>query len=62
MMSGNKLMNSIIVGIVVVCLLNYSNSALAASYTVGDSGWKFNVAGWENGKNFVAGDTLGTNP
>ncbi|KAH6770159.1 plantacyanin [Perilla frutescens var. hirtella] len=51
--------NSIFVGIVFLSILLYSNSALAATYTIGDaSGWKFNVAGWENGKNFKAGDTL----
>lgn len=37
-----------------------SNTAHATTYTVGDStGWIFNVAGWENGKSFKAGDTLG---
>ncbi|KAH6770158.1 plantacyanin [Perilla frutescens var. hirtella] len=51
--------NSIFVGIVLLSVLLCSNSALAATYTVGDAlGWKFNIAGWENGKNFKAGDTL----
>lgn len=37
-----------------------SNTAHATTYTVGDStGWIFNLAGWENGKSFKAGDTLG---
>ncbi|KAG8058631.1 hypothetical protein GUJ93_ZPchr0002g25927 [Zizania palustris] len=31
----------------------------ATQWTVGDSrGWTFNVAGWENGKAFAAGDVL----
>ncbi|XP_042009303.1 basic blue protein-like [Salvia splendens] len=52
-------MNSIIAGIVLLNVLLHSNPALAASYVVGDAtGWKFNVAGWENGKSFKACDTL----
>ncbi|KAH6768341.1 hypothetical protein C2S51_013677 [Perilla frutescens var. frutescens] len=58
-MMYEKKWNSIFVGIVLLTVLLRSNSALATTYTVGDaSGWKFNVAGWENGKNFKAGDTL----
>ncbi|CAI9770114.1 unnamed protein product [Fraxinus pennsylvanica] len=43
----------------VLGMLVLSNTANAASYTVGDAtGWAFNVAGWENGKNFKADDVL----
>lgn len=53
--------NAMLVRIVLLGLLLHSNTAHGASYTVGDSaGWTFNVAGWENGKNFKAGDTLST--
>ncbi|KAL1534280.1 basic blue protein-like [Salvia divinorum] len=52
-------MNSIFAGIVLLIVLLHSNPAFAANYVVGDaSGWKFNVAGWENGKSFKTGDTL----
>ncbi|KAL3515605.1 hypothetical protein ACH5RR_022507 [Cinchona calisaya] len=44
---------------VLLCALIQSNIASAATFTVGDSkGWTFNVAGWENGKSFKAGDVL----
>ncbi|KAL6536334.1 hypothetical protein OROGR_012906 [Orobanche gracilis] len=45
--------------ILLVSLLLQCSPAHSANYTVGDSaGWDFDVAGWENGKNFKAGDTL----
>lgn len=47
--------------LVIVTTLSLLVQSEAATYTVGDStGWRFNVAGWENGKQFQAGDTLGT--
>ncbi|KAK6135416.1 hypothetical protein DH2020_030835 [Rehmannia glutinosa] len=49
-----------VVAILLLGLLLHGSPAHAANYTVGDSsGWTFYVAGWENGKNFKAGDTLG---
>lgn len=60
MMSIRKC-NSAFVGIMLLIALLRCNAALAETYTVGDAtGWKFNVSGWENGKSFKAGDTLGT--
>ncbi|KAK6156942.1 hypothetical protein DH2020_011190 [Rehmannia glutinosa] len=48
-----------VVAILLLGLLLHGSPAHAANYTVGDSsGWTFYVAGWENGKNFKAGDTL----
>ncbi|XP_022923107.1 basic blue protein-like [Cucurbita moschata] len=52
---------SAVVGAVMVCmlLLQYSQVARAAVYTVGGAkGWTFNVASWPKGKRFRAGDTL----
>lgn len=46
----------------VLGMLVLNNTANAATYKVGDAtGWTFNVAGWENGKNFKADDVLGIN-
>lgn len=60
MMCG-KNCNSIVVGLVILGVWLGSHPVLATTYTVGDSsGWRFNVAGWENGKYFKAGDGLGT--
>ncbi|CAA2960688.1 basic blue -like [Olea europaea subsp. europaea] len=43
----------------VLGMLVLNNTANAATYKVGDAtGWTFNVAGWENGKNFKADDVL----
>ncbi|KAF5775148.1 putative Phytocyanin domain, cupredoxin [Helianthus annuus] len=54
---------SALVAMVVSCLLLVTlqcELAHAATYVVGDgNGWTFNVAGWEKGKNFNAGDVLG---
>ncbi|CAA0822057.1 Basic blue protein [Striga hermonthica] len=48
-----------VVAIFLMGLLLQCGWAHSTSYTVGDStGWVFGVAGWENGKNFTAGDTL----
>ncbi|KAL3515604.1 hypothetical protein ACH5RR_022506 [Cinchona calisaya] len=45
--------------LVFLCVLIQSYIVNAATFTVGDgSGWTFNVAGWENGKSFQAGDVL----
>ncbi|CAI9770115.1 unnamed protein product [Fraxinus pennsylvanica] len=50
---------AIFVTVTVLGMLILSNRASAAVYTVGDAaGWNFNVAGWENGKHFRAGDVL----
>ncbi|KAF5781694.1 putative Phytocyanin domain, cupredoxin [Helianthus annuus] len=53
---------SVVVSMVVLCLLVVAfqcEVAQAATYVVGDdNGWTFSVAGWENGKNFNAGDVL----
>ncbi|XP_057808657.1 basic blue protein-like [Salvia miltiorrhiza] len=58
-MMSEKKWNSIFVGIVVLGVLLLSNPARADFYFVGDeAGWKFNVAGWENGKTFKELDTL----
>lgn len=54
---------SAMVCVVMVCvllMLQYSQMAHAAVYTVGGAqGWTFNVASWPKGKRFRAGDTLG---
>ncbi|MFS7985842.1 putative cupredoxin, phytocyanin [Helianthus anomalus] len=54
---------SAMVAMVVLCLplvASQCEVARATTYVVGDdNGWTFNVAGWENGKNFNAGDVLG---
>ncbi|KAA0039078.1 hypothetical protein IC582_013415 [Cucumis melo] len=53
---------SAMVCVVMVCvllMLQYSQMAHAAVYTVGGAqGWTFNVASWPKGKRFRAGDTL----
>ncbi|KAL1534555.1 basic blue protein-like [Salvia divinorum] len=49
-------MTSIFAGIVLLSVLLHSNPVFAASYVVGDvSGWKFNVAGWENVFQYISG-------
>lgn len=51
------------VGSMVFCLLLLQQLKMghAAIYTVGDElGWTFNVSSWPIGKNFHAGDVLGT--
>ncbi|KAL8205847.1 hypothetical protein R6Q57_009398 [Mikania cordata] len=51
-----------VVTIVVLCqlvMVLQCELGLAASYVVGGSiGWKYGVMGWENGKQFKAGDVL----
>ncbi|KAL0422309.1 UNVERIFIED_CONTAM: hypothetical protein Slati_3253800 [Sesamum latifolium] len=56
---GNaKLITTVVLSILLIHI--HIHTANATSYTVGDSsGWTFNVAGWEKGKPFKAGDTLG---
>ncbi|XP_076902863.1 basic blue protein-like [Bidens hawaiensis] len=53
---------SAMVAMAVICLLVAAlqcEVAQAATYVVGGSaGWTFNVAGWEKGKKFKAGDVL----
>ncbi|KAL6578650.1 hypothetical protein OROMI_008866 [Orobanche minor] len=51
--------NTMVAAILLLSLLLQCGPARSANYLVGDSaGWDFNVAGWENGKSFKAGDTL----
>ncbi|KAL0335195.1 UNVERIFIED_CONTAM: Chemocyanin [Sesamum radiatum] len=58
-MCGEKGNAKLVRIVVLSILLIHIHTANAASYTVGDSsGWTFNVAGWEKGKPFKAGDTL----
>ncbi|MFS7971843.1 putative Phytocyanin domain, cupredoxin [Helianthus anomalus] len=47
------------VAMAVICLLVVALQCEAASFVVGDkAGWTMNIAGWEKGKTFKAGDTL----
>ncbi|KAL3814469.1 hypothetical protein ACJIZ3_015737 [Penstemon smallii] len=47
------------VTVMVLGLVLHTNFGHSATYNVGDSdGWTYDVAGWENGKRFKAGDTL----
>ncbi|KAJ7965445.1 Basic blue protein-like [Quillaja saponaria] len=50
---------TVVVGVMLLCLLFQIHHIDAASFQVGDtSGWTFNTDSWSKGKKFKAGDVL----